>query len=717
MNHKIIIIVFLLPVFFNEADAQEFLMDLHGNASIHNHWLKQKDAPKSKTRGANDTIRIPFFDDFSLPTIYPDTSLWADKQAFINGDYPLFPPSTGVATLDAIDYNGAVYNHLNYNQTGAADALTSKPIRLNSIKNPEVDKNKTFLSFFYQPQGIGDAPELGDSLVLQFYAPEDDKWITVWKRHGETYAEFKKIFPRKYDDYDIEFEQVIVQIADEKFFRDGFRFRFKNYVSLSGSHKPDYAGNVDHWHIDYVMLNSKGLSYHQNISDVAFVYPLQSILSEYTSMPWTHFQTNPADYMKKQMVITYINNDPHKDGRNIHNLQIVFHDSLGTAPNDTIFAGSGTGPLNLAPGRRYSNTPIPLDKPPVSTENERALFEIRCEYTTDETDPTENNQISIYQDFNDTYSYDDGTAENGYGLAGEGTKNAMLAYKFETPVTDTLRAVKMYFNHTKNNANDKYFVLTIWDDNNGEPGEIIFSQIGTKPFFDTDSMHQFRTYNLDRSVSRYKITSQALLRLRDEGVSEHVISSLQPYEGLIYGDQETFTSLLIDDLNFTDSEIQTVMQQTNTLIIKGVFYVGWTQTAALLLNVGFDKNSTPEDKIFFNIRGEWEKSQFPGALMIRPQFGTLTQKSVSKVEELKDFSAQIYPNPVSDALHVRLNQNVISNSTQVILWNIYGKAVYKNILDSNQMTIPVSHFECGVYILSLKNAQQGVFTKKIVIER
>ena len=68
-----------------------------------------------------------------------------------------------------------------------------------------------------------------------------------------------------------------------------------------------------------------------------------------------------------------------------------------------------------------------------------------------------------YQQFFNYYAYDDGSAENGYGLGGAGTANASVAYQFNTFRKDTLRGVKMFFNRTYDDASQDYFRIGVWE--------------------------------------------------------------------------------------------------------------------------------------------------------------------------------------------------------------------------------------------------------------
>jgi hypothetical protein len=80
-----------------------------------------------------------------------------------------------------------------------------------------------------------------------------------------------------------------------------------------------------------------------------------------------------------------------------------------------------------------------------------------------------------YQVFQNYFAFDDGTSEGGYGINGLGSRNAMVGYRFESYMPDTLRAIRICFNDSYLNANQRAFDLMVWDDNNGIPGNIIYT--------------------------------------------------------------------------------------------------------------------------------------------------------------------------------------------------------------------------------------------------
>ncbi|MEY3849764.1 MAG: hypothetical protein RJA38_205, partial [Bacteroidota bacterium] len=132
-------------------------------------WREQ-----GELRGGTASLTLPFFDDFSrysLPTNDPAVlttwQRWSDTCAFINTGFPIAPPTIGVATLDGLRADGYPYNFADEFSYGSADTLTSLPIDLSTLTATD----QVFLSFFYQGGGLGNNPDVGDSLIVEFYSP------------------------------------------------------------------------------------------------------------------------------------------------------------------------------------------------------------------------------------------------------------------------------------------------------------------------------------------------------------------------------------------------------------------------------------------------------------------------------------------------------------------------------------------------------------------
>ncbi len=61
-------------------------------------------------------------------------------------------------------------------------------------------------------------------------------------------------------------------------------------------------------------------------------------------------------------------------------------------------------------------------------------------------------------------------------------------------------------------------------------------------------------------------------------------------------------------------------------------------------------------------------------------------------------NAQIYPNPVSDVLHIRTEENV----DEVILYDLLGRRILSNTPITNAISLDMSGVDTGIYILEMR---------------
>ena len=445
MIRKTILYLLLLTAGFKTASAQEVVTGLQSDFSIMKSLSSGKGA---KGVTATDTVQLPFFDDFSGKSVFPDKKRWIDDFVFINNTYSDKQITTGIATLDALNDIGRLYEVSS--TTGfQADHLTSQPVNLNYLSSENI-----WLSFFYQPGGLGDRPEENDSLTLQFYAPDESKWYPVWKATGNS----DKIF-----------KPVILEINQPRFLKKGFRFRFVNYASLSANMSdPSMVGNCDQWNIDYVLLDKNRNATDTVFADVAFRLPLRSLLKSYEAMPWNQFKKVYLQEMGSVIPVRYRNNDVI-----IRNATRNFQIWDVYKKNQSHFFTAGATNIDPQTNVEYKANLIYTFN---SDNNDSTLFRITCSLITDEFDPKENDTLIYYQKFNNFFSYDDGSSEGGYGINGLGSRNAMVACRFNSFIQDTLRAISICFNDSYLNSNQRAFDVMVWDDSNGMPGNLLFSK-------------------------------------------------------------------------------------------------------------------------------------------------------------------------------------------------------------------------------------------------
>ncbi|HET6244005.1 MAG: T9SS type A sorting domain-containing protein [Bacteroidetes bacterium] len=154
------------------------------------------------------------------------------------------------------------------------------------------------------------------------------------------------------------------------------------------------------------------------------------------------------------------------------------------------------------------------------------------------------------------------------------------------------------------------------------------------------------------------------------------------------------------------------------LVASGIIYVGWVQVNATELNIGFDKNNNQKDKIFYNLNGNWQNTQFNGSLLMRPVFGVSRDPSVGIDEPFQNASNEeklitIFPNPANN--HLFFDGISDYSHTRINIFDMYGKNVF--IHENQELTfIDVSGFSNGIYIVKIDNSLTGKSqSQKIII--
>lgn len=640
------IVLFSFLILSLKGYSQESLCGLEFNHVVKKHndnRIKNKSLEKSKS-----VIELPFIDDFAKSVGLPDSSLWIDNYAFVNINYGIDVPSIGIVTLDAINKTGTVYQTTDEHPF-SADTLTSKPINLNYP-----DNNTIFLSFYYQPGGLGDLPEMKDTLILEYYSVDTDSWETVWKVNFDKKDSIlienniltdvvDTIFGSEDFILNERFHQVIIPVNDNKYLKTGFKFRFINYASLTLVEGTESrSSNADHWNIDFVILNKDRNENDTIIEDVAIIKPQGSLLNTLEAIPCTHWMFAQSEEMEDTLVSVFRNLS--STGKTPpYYFRIVALE--GTTSSDIFDKGgqNETPPFTVDTVGRpfvYSFPPIP--------DLDTMSFQVTAYFTDDDNIDTKllyNDTTHFHQKFYNYYAYDDGTSENGYGLIGEGTERGMVAMRFETYMEDTLSGIQIYFNQSLDKIQYEY-KIHVWNEQSGQPGDIIHTLELKKPT-SSDDLNKF---------------------------------TLIPFE--------------------------------KKLVLRNAFYIGWQKiNNSDMLNVGYDINRVSNDKLFYNFSGEWKKSDYEGTVMIRPMFGkkieVITSSNPVKPNKI-DF--KLYPNPAKDIINIDYNFN--SNYTYII-YDSYGRLIKSNSTSANEINI--SDLSPGMYILNIKTQEAESATRKFIV--
>jgi hypothetical protein len=540
-----------------------------------------------------------------IKTIAEPGKYWLEERAYHNYRFAVEPWTIGVATFDGLDENGYPYSF----GTGAADYadfLTTKAIDLSSVALSD----SVYLSFLYQKQGFGNAPEPGDSLVLEFFNSASNEWDRKWATNGGLVEDFK-------------FAHIPINNTD--YLAKNFQIRFKNFGSI--------AGDIDHFNLDYFILRQFSSHNDTLFKDFAFVYPITSLLNDYISVPWDHYKNNPNGKMSSQVEIV-VRNGSNIPENNQNGTVIVEHNNI-TEHTYTMNAQTlSGGNINYGPRTTYYSyhdfsAGYKFDETKTGTKQE---FEITASATAQFTDSTVNDTSKFTQFFSNYYAYDDGTAERAYGINGQ---QARLAVRYDAYEADSLIGISTHFVPSVNDVSNKLFILTVWDNDNGQPGNILYQDnlfFPRQPFYET-ARNKFFNY-------------------------------------------------------FFDDTIKVKVDPT--------FFIGWRQFDADELNIGIDKNNDNSSENFYSLDGEasWINSSIPGSLMIRPIFSTSLDAELGIEEKFVDKDEiLVYPNPTSGVIRVKSQSGNEINGLEVFSY------LGKKVAQSYTNTVDLSSFEPGVYLV------------------
>jgi hypothetical protein len=693
--------------------GQEFLTGLYKNEIIENAYMQHllKNRHKSTVLIYHEPILIPFIDDFSNYTGYPDTALWIGRQAFVNQSFAVNPPTIGCVTLDALNEKGQVYEHASIYPFGA-DTLLSKPIRLDSIFSPIprslAPADSVAFYFFYQPGGgdgkpwekLGDAPEKGDSLILEFgyqngnttllyytmewmylndtvnigdtiysycnptlfviseqpYLPGDSVelpcdsvtametiWEQVWSSPGMSLKSFM-------EEFGVYFRQIKIPITDTKYFNRGFQFRFRNYASIEfENNNPYYGSNVDFWNIDYVRLDRALMVQDSAIDDIAIVNNPGSILEKYTAMPWNQFKDNQSSELKTGFNLKLTN--LYNQTKNT----IYAYDVLDDGGN--IIGQYSGGTQNLDPFSLVGYQTSPVHAMPSLTSitfpnNTNDSVEILIQHVFKEGgsgDKNPKNDTATYlQKFYNYFAYDDGTPEAGYLVTSSvASKQTSMGLGFTLNKPDTLRAIDIYVNHTMNDVSAFDFTLTVWADNNGMPGRELYTSLVQQEF--SNQLYGFQRFYID-----------------------------------------------------------------NPFVVSGKIYIGYQTTGGKFLNVGFDQNNDNSKYVAYRTNGVWSSSFMFGTPMLRPVLGKEFERTSISQKETTTLEVKIYPNPAKDKLFIELSPELQQENIMTSIYSVTGQKIYENPYTPE---ISLSNYVPGFYILRLTDGKERSSIRKFLISK
>lgn len=389
--------------------------------------------------GVKDTLSLPFFDDFTIPSIYPDSSKWLNNQVYINNTFGWEPPSRGVATFDVLNASGVPYkNTINKDFISAGDTLTSQLINLNDSSGVAYDlADSIYLSFYVQANGYGYHLNPTDSIRL-FFKSKQNNWVQMWTMGG-----MSETSP---------FEQVIIPIRDTSFLHLGFQFMFTTLTRQ--------VGNANHWNIDYIYLNKNRSATENSYPDYAIQTASSPLLKNYSEMPFSHFMEDPSSETADSSNFYVVNLDSTlkvMDVKHTDEFNGVVLRSTNFSTNERNLPARSNDRRRLDGYNFYSSLSGPL---PVLIRRK-----VEMQNAGQVNANTDNDSIVSYQRFYDYFAYDDGSAEQGFGFDQETNPSNIegeIAYKFSLKKQDTLFAIGTFFNRAVYDVSRETFKFRVW---------------------------------------------------------------------------------------------------------------------------------------------------------------------------------------------------------------------------------------------------------------
>ena len=630
---RLSIILSIILLFGGNIWAQIGEIPLNENKRL-SHYRAAYPEYKWNTRalekyGQDDTLELPFFEDFTSEDIYPDSSKWRDNDVYVNRHFPIKPPSYGVATFDFLNEFGSPYKTLQKDLTGGGDTLSSQAIDLTSKGGASIGpQDSVYLSFYYQPRGLGDFIKSTDSLLLEFLS-DSGSWEKIWAVPGKGFSSFV---------------QVMIPITENQFFHKAFQFRFVNWTH--------YWGNNNHWHLDFIYLNS-GRSMNDIYSDD---YSIQSsptsLLKRYAAMPYEHFLEDVSGELEDSVYIGITNNND----QSITALVRYDHEFNGSNIGGTLFSENSA--TLVARSNSVRKLPIQdisgLSGFPVVVDRK---FFIKENGATNPTPYQENDEFHSQQIFDRYFAYDDGSAETGFGFNDLNGKEGAVAVRFELNKPDTLRGIGMYFTHNINVLGDVRYNLDIW-----------------------------------RSIAR-------------PGREDDLATSI-PIKGVKYTTDINgyYYFLLSEPIALSAGDFYVGWTQGSDFNLG----VGFDKNGGnLYQGVALNKD------IFFNVGEGWQEntsSDLVGVPMIRPIVGK-SNPFVSSTKSMKQSILTLYPNPAYDVLNIEGNTQRLTNA---VIHGLDGREHLVNWI--NDKTIDVSALKSGIYLLKFIDSDGRIAAQKFVID-
>ena len=391
------------------------------------------------------------------------------------------------------------------------------------------------------------------------------------------------------------------------------------------------------------VLLTEDFNLSQNTDDVAFVYETSDVLNFYTNVPWSHFVGNESSYIATTM-----------DSWLRNNYSIV-----------------------KSIDYRYD----------IFNEDGNIIYH----YPT--TGPSRNDNVFSYDGSN--YSYSE------HSIA----PITLFTFAFSSTESDNVT-----FDIVQSIATDD---IDLFKNN-----DTLRVKQEFKNFYSLDDGTAEASYGINVEGGmmgiRYNISEEDILK----AVQIHFEQSLEPSNSSAFSitiwsessgmpDEMIYQSQIFypEYTNTQNGFFEYVLE--NPISIEGSIFVGMQQYYDQILNVGLDKNTVNNDRMYYNLGSGWLQSncaECSGTWMIRPVFGALSNQN-----NLHKKNITVYPNPSNGLINV--------NSIEKVSYKLYdlkGRELLSSNKKDSLFSLDVSFLPKGIYLLKLYSDTSFINQKVIV---
>ncbi len=664
-------------------------------------------------------IKLPFVDDFTNYTGYPDSKLWQDRQGYVNTGFAILPPTIGVVTLDALDEYGRVYpqaSHLPF----PADTLTSNPIRLDSNfaqHRPMRVSDSVYLSFYYQPAGgsrvphsggwatIGDSPEHSDKLMLDFgYATGDT--IFVGFIYGEYVIEEGQYYsagdsvenpfmPGTYYVFESDaYAGEVIMIPMDSVFAPEFVW---NEVWSS------YGCDLDDW------LDSNSLEYFKQV-----MIPItdEQYFRDNFQFRFRNFASLDQDSWTSSSIVGWSSNC---DEWNIDYIRLDLNRNCNDLfPTDVAYVSPSISSL-----KEYQAMPWKQYRPSdmiTNFQNDLSNLSSSEKNTSYTFNIVKNHEQTIYIS---PLNNENAKPYYPYGLHDDphhATPLLEMAYEYDgadSAVFTITHIFSMVGSNDERRSNDtsrfeqKFYNYYAYDDGTAEAGYCLLSTLPDPQasfavkftLAEPDTLQAVRMW-FNHTHDDENLAGFTLRVWANDGFCA---DGSEGPGTVLYEKTAQMPAFAEDYLDFVPYYLD------EPLPISGTFYVGFHQGHDIQLNLGFDQNNDASGKFFYRTSALWYPSYYQGAPMIRPVVGkSFDHSGVKPYANRSDI--KVYPNPTKDRIFIQTEDSEEVMDYRIL--NMYGQCLESGTLMSNEISL--GRFANGVYFLQIANGNRPVFTEKII---